>query len=90
MHDPRTPEIMAWVDAMPFAGRLTVMHAMSFGLYQSISALIRPFQTCMGILPMLNDFGPLRQSSFSPPPAQGTRQTVGAIWQDGGIATAVR
>jgi hypothetical protein len=30
MHDPRTPEIMAWVDAMPFAERLTVMHAMSF------------------------------------------------------------
>jgi hypothetical protein len=30
MHDPRTPEIMAWVNAMPIAERLTVMHAMSF------------------------------------------------------------
>ena len=30
MHDPRTPEILAWVDAMPIAERLTVMHAMSF------------------------------------------------------------
>jgi hypothetical protein len=30
MHDPRTPEIMAWVDAMPIAEGLTVMHAMSF------------------------------------------------------------
>jgi len=30
MQDPRTPKIMAWVDAMPIAERLTVMHAMSF------------------------------------------------------------
>ena len=30
MHDPRTPEIMAWVDVMPITERLTVMHAMSF------------------------------------------------------------
>jgi hypothetical protein len=30
MQDPRTPEIMAWVDAMPLAERLTVIHAMSF------------------------------------------------------------
>jgi hypothetical protein len=30
MQDPRTPEILAWVDAMPIAERLTVMHAMSF------------------------------------------------------------
>ena len=30
MHDPRTPEILAWVDAMPIAERLMVMHAMSF------------------------------------------------------------
>src|SRR5260370_40118304 len=30
MLDPRTPEILAWVDAMPIAERLTVMHAMSF------------------------------------------------------------
>jgi hypothetical protein len=29
MHDPRTPEILAWVDAMPSAERLTVMHALS-------------------------------------------------------------
>jgi hypothetical protein len=26
----RTPEILAWVDALPIAERLTVMHAMSF------------------------------------------------------------
>jgi len=30
MLDPRTPEILAWRDAMPIAERLTVMHAMSF------------------------------------------------------------
>ena len=30
MHDPRTPEILAWVEAMPLGERLTVMHAMSF------------------------------------------------------------
>ena len=30
MLDPRTPEILAWVDAMPIAERLTVMRAMSF------------------------------------------------------------
>jgi hypothetical protein len=30
MHDPRTPEILAWLEAMPLADRLTVMHAMSF------------------------------------------------------------
>ncbi len=29
MQDPRTPEIMARVGAMPIAERLTVMHAMS-------------------------------------------------------------
>jgi hypothetical protein len=30
MHDPRTPEILAWVEAMPLVERLTVMHAMTF------------------------------------------------------------
>jgi hypothetical protein len=30
MRDPRTPEILAWRDAMPIAERLTVMHAISF------------------------------------------------------------
>jgi hypothetical protein len=29
MQDPHTPEILAWVDAMPILERLTVMHAMS-------------------------------------------------------------
>jgi hypothetical protein len=30
MHDPRTPEILAWLDAMPLAKRLTVTQAMAF------------------------------------------------------------
>ena len=30
MHDPRSPEVLAWLDAMPVAKRLTVMQAMAF------------------------------------------------------------
>jgi hypothetical protein len=30
MHDPRSPEVLAWLDAMPVAKRLTVAQAMAF------------------------------------------------------------
>src|SRR6267143_2022866 len=56
---------------MPLADQQAIMHAMSFGLHHSISALIRssirPFHTCMGSLPMINDFGPMRRTKMSAP-----------------------
>jgi len=30
MHDPRTLEVLAWVEAMPLVERLATMHAMAF------------------------------------------------------------
>ena len=35
MRDPRTPDIMAWLEAKPIAERLTVMHAMSFPILKN-------------------------------------------------------
>jgi hypothetical protein len=29
MHDPRTPEIMTWLESLPASERLATMHAMS-------------------------------------------------------------
>jgi hypothetical protein len=29
MHDPRTPEILAWLETLPLTVRLTTLHAMS-------------------------------------------------------------
>jgi hypothetical protein len=31
MRDPRTPEILAWLDAMPLRKRLSAMHGMTIG-----------------------------------------------------------
>ena len=32
MRDPRTPEILAWLDAMPLRKRIETMHGMAFAL----------------------------------------------------------
>ena len=32
MYDPRSPEVLAWLHAMPVAKRLTVVLAMAFAL----------------------------------------------------------
>jgi hypothetical protein len=34
MHDPRSPEVLAWLETLPLAVRLTTLHGMSIGFPQ--------------------------------------------------------
>ena len=52
MRDPRTPEILAWLEILPLTQRLATLHAMSFAfpLLKNDRQWIRRVETVLGEL----------------------------------------